>query len=193
MTQKIILILAILGPFIAYFFYTRLASQYKKKYPVKALSLVSIILVIISLGYLRFNENYSPSLTKPNASLEPFDIVAIQLNALQRNNIPFNDAGIEQVWEFAHPNNKKITGPLEKFKKMLYSKNYKILIGHKNSEIIILSENLNKSVYQVIILSNDKKKYSYIWQVEKVKDKGDLMNCWMTTSVSNPEFLGEVI
>jgi hypothetical protein len=193
MTQKIILILAILGPFIAYFFYTRLASQYKKKYPVKALSLVSIILVIISLGYLRFNENYSPSLTKPNASLEPFDIVAIQLNALQRNNIPFNDAGIEQVWEFAHPNNKKITGPLEKFKKMLYSKNYKILIGHKNSEIIILSENLNKSVYKVIILSNDKKKYSYIWQVEKVKDKGDLMNCWMTTSVSNPEFLGEVI
>ena len=193
MTQKIILILAILGPFIAYFFYTRLASQYKKKYPVKVLSLVSIILVIISLGYLRFNENYSPSLTKPNASLEPFDIVAIQLNALQRNNIPFNDAGIEQVWEFAHPNNKKITGPLEKFKKMLYSKNYKILIGHKNSEIIILSENLNKSVYKVIILSNDKKKYSYIWQVEKVKDKGDLMNCWMTTSVSNPEFLGEVI
>ena len=193
MTKKVILLLAILGPFIAYFFYTRLASQYKKKYPVKALSLVSIILVIISLGYLRFNENYSPSLTKPNASLEPFDIVAIQLNALQRNNIPFNDAGIEQVWEFAHPNNKKITGPLEKFKKMLYSKNYKILIGHKNSEIIILSENLNKSVYKVIILSNDKKKYSYIWQVEKVKDTGDLMNCWMTTSVSNPEFLGEVI
>ena len=147
----------------------------------------------MSLGYLRFNENYSPSLTKPNTSLKPFDIVAIQLNALQRNNVPFNDAGIEQVWKFAHPNNKKITGPLEKFKKMLYSKNYKILIGHKSSEIIILSENLNKSIYKVIILSNDKKKYSYIWEVEKVQIEGDLMNCWMTTSVSNPEFLGDVI
>ena len=147
----------------------------------------------MSLGYLRFNENYSPSLTKPNTSLKPFDIVAIQLNALQRNNVPFNDAGIEQVWEFAHPNNKKITGPLEKFKKMLYSKNYKILIGHKSSEIIILSENLNKSIYKVIILSNDKKKYSYIWEVEKVQIEGDLTNCWMTTSVSNPEFLGDVI
>lgn len=193
MIKKIILILAILGPFIAYFFYTRLAKLSKKKYPVKILSLISIILVFMSLGYLRFNENYSPSLTKPNTSLKPFDIVAIQLNALQRNNVPFNDAGIEQVWEFAHPNNKKITGPLEKFKKMLYSKNYKILIGHKSSEIIILSENLNKSIYKVIILSNDKKKYSYIWEVEKVQIEGDLMNCWMTTSVSNPEFLGEVI
>jgi len=193
MTKKIILILAILGPFIAYFFYTRLTKLSKKKYPVKALSLISIILVIISLGYLRFNENYSPSLTKPNASLEPFDVVAIQLNALQRNNIPFNDAGIEQVWEFAHPNNKKITGPLEKFKRMIYSKSYKMLIEHKNSEIIILNENLNKSVYKVIILSNDKKKYSYIWEVEKVQREGNLINCWMTTSVSNPEYLGEVI
>ena len=193
MTKKIILILAILGPFIAYFFYTRLTKLSKKKYPVKILSLISIILVFMSLGYLRFNENYSPSLTKPNTSLKPFDIVAIQLNALQRNNVPFNDAGIEQVWEFAHPNNKKITGPLEKFKKMLYSKNYKILIGHKSSEIIILSENLNKSIYKVIILSNDKKKYSYIWEVEKVQIEGDLTNCWMTTSVSNPEFLGDVI
>ena len=193
MIKKIILILAILGPFIAYFFYTRLTKLSKKKYPVKILSLISIILVFMSLGYLRFNENYSPSLTKPNTSLKPFDIVAIQLNALQRNNVPFNDAGIEQVWEFAHPNNKKITGPLEKFKKMLYSKNYKILIGHKSSEIIILSENLNKSIYKVIILSNDKKKYSYIWEVEKVQIEGDLTNCWMTTSVSNPEFLGDVI
>ena len=35
--------------------------------------------------------------------------MTIQLNSLQRNNIPFKDAGIEQVWKFAHPDNKKIT------------------------------------------------------------------------------------
>jgi hypothetical protein len=193
MTKKIILLLAIVGPFIAYFFYTWFKKKNKKKHPIKTLSLISIILIIISLGSLRLNENYSPSLTKPNVSLEPFDVIAIQLNALQKNNIPFNDAGIEQVWEFAHPNNKKITGPLERFKEMLYSKNYKMLIEHKNSEIIILSENSNKSIYKVLILSSVKKKYSYIWQVEKVQQVGDLTNCWMTTSVSNPEYLGEVI
>ena len=193
MTKKIILLLAIVGPFIAYFFYNYLAGVNKKKYPIKILSLISVILIVISLGSLRFYDNYSPNLTKPNTSLTPFDIISIQLNSLQRNNIPFKDAGIEQVWEFAHPNNKKITGPLEKFKKMIYSEGYKMLIDHENSEITILSEDLNRSIYKVFILSSDKKKYSYIWQIEKVETEGNLKNCWMTTSVSVPEYLGEVI
>ena len=193
MTKKIILLLAIVGPFIAYFFYTRVMKLNKKKYPIKILGIISAVLIIISLGSLRISENYSPSLTKPNISLKPFDVVSIQLNALQRNNIPFKDAGIEQVWEFAHPNNKMITGPLKKFKRMIYSESYKMLIGHENSEITILSEDINKFVYKVYILSKDKKKYSYIWQIEKVQIEGDLKNCWMTTSVSPPEFLGEVI
>jgi hypothetical protein len=193
MTKKIILLLAIVGPFIAYFFYTRLMRLNKKKYPIKILSLISVFLIAASLGFLRFDDNYSPNLTKPNKYLEPIDVISIQLNSLQRNNVPFKDAGIEQVWKFAHPNNKKMTGPLEKFKKMLYSKSYKMLIGHENSDITILSENSNKSIYKVFILSNDKKKYSYIWQIEKVNQEGDLKNCWMTTSVSGPEYLGEVI
>ena len=29
---------------------------------------------------------------------------------LQKNNLPFDDAGIEQTWEFAHPNNQRVTG-----------------------------------------------------------------------------------
>ena len=193
MTKKIILLIAILGPFMAYFFYTRFMRLSKKKYPIKILSLVSAILIIFSLGSLRFCDNYSPNLTEPNTSLTPYDVISIQLNSLQRNNIPFKDAGIEQIWRFAHPNNKKITGPLEKFKKMIYSESYQMLIEHENNEIVILSENASRSVYKVYILSNDKKKYSYIWQVEKVQTEGDLKDCWMTTSVSGPEFIGEVI
>jgi hypothetical protein len=165
----------------------------KKKYPIKILTVISAILIVVSLGSLRFYNNYSPDLTKPNISLKPFDVISIQLNSLKRNNIPFKDAGIEQAWEFAHPNNKKITGPLEKFKKMIYSESYQMLIEHENSEITILSEDADRSIYKVYILSSDKKKYSYIWKIEKVQTEGDLKNCWMTTSVSSPEFLGEVI
>ena len=193
MIKKLILLLAIVGPFIAYFFYARLMNLRKKKYPTKILLLISIILIFISLGLLRFQENYSPNLTKPNISLKPLDVISIQLNSLQRNDIPFKDAGIKQVWEFAHPNNKKITGPLEKFTKMIYGKNYKMLIGHENNEITILNKNSNKSVYKVFILSSDKKRYSFIWEIERVVEEGDLKDCWMTISVSNPEYLGEVI
>tara|TARA_B110000014_G_scaffold259516_1_gene247462 strand:- start:117 stop:698 length:582 start_codon:yes stop_codon:yes gene_type:complete len=193
MIKKVIILLSILAPFISYFFYIKLTKIKNKKYPLKLLSLISVALIVLSLGYLRFDSNYSPDLTKPNISLKPIEVLTIQLNSLQRNNIPFNDAGIEQVWEFAHPNNKKITGPLEKFKKMIYSENYKMLIKHENSEITILSENNNVSIYKVNILSDNKKKYSYIWQIEKVEQEGELKNCWMTTSVSNPEYLGDVI
>ena len=133
------------------------------------------------------------NLIKPEPALKPLDVLLIQLNSLKNNNTPYTDAGIEQTWEFAHPNNKAMTGPLEKFKQMIYSESYKILISHENSEITILKETKIISVYKVIILSKDKKKYYYIWQVEKVLLDGNLKNCWMTSSVSNPNFLGEVI
>ena len=45
---------------------------------------------------------------------------------------------------------------------MIYSKSYEILIRHEKSEIPILNETNNKSVYKVYILSKDKKKYYYI-------------------------------
>ena len=51
--------------------------------------------------------NSNANLIKPNSDLKPFDVLLIQLNSLKNNNIPYKDAGIEQTWEFAHPNNQK--------------------------------------------------------------------------------------
>ena len=151
-----------------------------------------ILLKFILFFLLSINIS-SADLLKPNTILEPIDVLMIQLNSLKNNNIPYKDAGIEQTWEFAHPNNKKVTGPLEKFKKMIYSENYQLLIDHENYEIIILKQSKNILVYKVSILSKDKKKYYYIWQIAKVVEDGNLKDCWMTTGVSNPEFLGDFI
>ena len=153
---------------------------------------MKILLKVIAFFFLLTNLS-NADLTKPNISLKPFDVLMIQLNSLQNNNVPYKDAGIEQTWKFAHPDNKKMTGPLEKFKQMIYSKSYEILISHENNEITILYETNNKSVYKVYILSKDKKKYYYIWQIEKVLLDGDLKNCWMTTRVSGPKYLGDII
>ena len=132
-------------------------------------------------------------LIKPTSNLKPFDVLMIQLNSLKNNNKPYKDAGIDQTWEFAHPNNRVFTGPLEKFKQMIYSDNYKILISHENNKTIILKEAPNKLVYKVYVLSQDKKKYYYIWQIEKVKREGRFKGCWMTTAVSDPIYLGETV
>ena len=74
-----------------------------------------------------------------------------------------------------------------------YSENYEMLIDHENHKVILLKETDNALTYKVFILSKEKKKYSYIWKVEKVLLDDDFKNCWMTTSVSSPEYLGNVI
>ena len=150
------------------------------------------LLKFIIIFFLSINVS-NAGLIKPNNLFKATDVLLIQLNSLKNNNIPYKDAGIEQTWNFAHPNNKVFTGPFKKFKQMIYSENYKILIEHENNKIILLNESINKFVYKVYILSKDKKKYSYIWQIEKVIQDGDLKNCWMTTMVSNPEYLGDTI
>jgi len=153
---------------------------------------MKILLKVIFFFFLLTNL-LSADLAKPNTSLKPFDVLMIQLNSLQNNNVPYKDAGVEQTWKFAHPDNKKVTGPLEKFKQMLYSKSYEILIDHENNDITILNETNNKLVYKVYILSKDKKKYYYIWHIEKVLLDNNLKDCWMTTKVLGPKYLGETI
>ena len=151
------------------------------------------ILFKLILFFFLFTNVSKADLIKPNSNIKPYDVLMIQLNSLKNNNTPYKDAGIEQTWEFAHPVNKAVTGPLEKFKKMIYSDSYKILISHENNETTILKETSNKFVFKVFVLSKDKKKYYYIWQIEKVEQEGKFKNCWMTTNVSNPIYLGETI
>ena len=153
---------------------------------------MNILFKIIVIFFFFTNISFA-ELVKPSSTLKPLDVLMIQLNSLKNNNTPYKDAGIEQTWEFAHPNNKLATGPLERFKKMIYSDSYKILIRHENHKTIILKESTNKLVYKVYVLTKDKKKYYYIWQVEKVLTEGKLKNCWMTTGVSDPIYLGATI
>ena len=107
--------------------------------------------------FLLFSNISKADLIKPNSNLKPIEVLMIQLNSLKNNNNPYKDAGIEQTWEFAHPKNKAATGPLERFKQMIYSDSYKILISHQNSKTIILKETPNKFVYKVYVLSKNKK------------------------------------
>ena len=150
------------------------------------------ILLKLIFFFFVFTNASSADLIKPNKNLEALDVLMIQLNSLKNNNNPYKDAGIEQAWEFAHPNNKVVTGPLKRFKQMIYSDSYKVLINHEENKITILKETKYKFVFKVNVLSKDKKKYYYIWQIDKVKE-GKLKDCWMTTLVSDPKFLGQTI
>ena len=124
------------------------------------------LVILIFLSFC-FHSICNAELIKPKNSIKPLEVVEIQLNGLKNNNEPYEDFGIEQTWEFAHPNNKKYTGPLEKFKSMLKSDMYEMLINHIENKIDIISASENSATYRVTVLDDKKKYYQFEWVVKK--------------------------
>ena len=132
-------------------------------------------------------------LLNPNSSIAPKEVVKIQLSGLQQNDLEYKDSGIEQTWNFAHPNNKKVTGPLNNFKRMIKGASYQMMIDHLSHTITEVGGS-NKSVqFEVIILDKNKIYHKFNWQVEKYTEEGSLKDCWLTTMVSSPIPLGSSI
>ena len=129
----------------------------------------------------------------PNNSILPAEVVKIQLVALMNNDKKFEDSGIEQTWNFAHPNNKKNTGPLPNFKMMIKGNSYQMLINHISHTVTELGSSDNWAQFEVVILDKEKIYHKFNWQVEKFTLDGPLQGCWLTTVVSNPIPLGSSI
>ncbi len=138
-----------------------------------------VLFVLISL-------NLNAEMIKPDPSISAKDVISIQLKALQINNSPFEDAGIEQTWEFAHPNNRKYTGPLNNFIRMIKNPSYSMMIDHLEHKIIPVEEEETISYYFVELIDVNGKKYGFEWTVEKVNENGKFKDCWMTIGVSTP-------
>ena len=159
------------------------------KYSLYGLTYLFIIFVLA----IMFIVTAKADLTKPNNTIKPYQVVKIQLKSLMNNDIPNKNNGIEQTWEFAHPSNKKYTGPLPKFVNLLNSKIYKVLLNHIENEIIEVFKSNNRYGFEVTILAKNKSYYKFQWIVEKYYEEGPLKDCWLTTSVSNPVSLGPSI
>ena len=136
--------------------------------------------------FLLVSLNLNADMIKPDPSISAKDVISIQLKALQINNSPFEDAGIEQTWEFAHPNNRKYTGPLNNFIRMLKNPSYSMMLGHLEHNIIPVEEDETVSYYFVELTDINGKKYGFEWTVEKVIENGKYKDCWMTIGVSTP-------
>ncbi len=146
----------------------------------------------ILIFFLMLSSVFSEVL-KPNQTIVPKKVVKIQLDGLKKNDAGYKDQGIEQTWEFAHPNNKIFTGPLERFKQMIKGESYKMLINHKDHKISEIFSDENKVIFEVIVMDSEKKYHMFKWQVEKYLKSGPLENCWLTTVVSAPIPLGSSI
>jgi len=146
-----------------------------------------LFLLLVTLSFS------NAELLSPNNTISPKEVVKIQLSGLQQNDLNYKDSGIEQTWQFAHPNNKRVTGPLSNFKMMIKSESYGMMINHLSHTITEVGSSDKWAQFEVIILDKDKIYHKFNWQVEKYTSDGSLKDCWLTTMVSSPIPLGSSI
>ena len=147
----------------------------------------------IVIFYLLSTVVLKAELINPNSSIKPKQVIEIQLLGLMKNDNFFEDSGIQQTWNFAHPENKKNTGPLPNFVQMIKSRSYQMLINHISHTITEVGSGDKWAQFEVIILDQDKIYHKFNWQVEKFTMDGPLKDCWLTTMVSSPIPLGSSI
>jgi hypothetical protein len=131
----------------------------------------------------------------PSSDLSAQEVVEIQLLGLQTGKTD-RTAGIEQVWIFAHPDNKRVTGPLLKFSTLFDAPAYAPLLGHIN--YVINDSQIEKGVAQFMltVLARDGSSYGYLWVLRQANltaentASGEQETVWMTTAVSSPRIGG---
>jgi hypothetical protein len=146
-----------------------------------------IIIILLNLTNILYADTIQPT-----NNLSAYDVVKIQLNALKNNNELKKNDGIKQTWIFAHPENKKFTGPYERFEKMILSNQYKILLNHVSHKINLITDSKNKNIYNIELIAKNKIIYFYEWHLE-IGSSENCKNCWFTTIVSPPINKGNTI
>jgi hypothetical protein len=147
------------------------------------------IIILVSLFILNLNKVYSDVL--PNDIFSSAEVVELQMTSLQTNS-KINNLGIYQCWLFAHPENKKYTGPFTNFKSMISDTSYNVLLNSLKFKTKLLSKNEKITKFSVDVDAYDNKRYNLTWVLEKTYLNKDCMNCWMTTSVTQPKFIGQL-
>ena len=147
----------------------------------------------VTIIFLLSSSILKAELQVPNNLIMPNEVIKIQLVGLMNNDKSFKDSGIEQTWNFAHPENKKYTGPLPHFKMMIKGKSYQMLLDHISHTITEVGSSDKWAQFEVIILDKEKIYHKFNWQVEKYTEEGPLKDCWLTTMVSSPIALGSSI
>ena len=126
----------------------------------------------------------------PNDKFSSSDVVEFQLNSLQAN--LKDNRGIYQCWIFAHPENKKYTGPFENFAKMIQNNPYNVLLNSQFFKHKVLLENEKEARIEVILDSINKKRYKIYWSLGKANLNSKCKNCWMTLAVTQPYEIGTI-
>ncbi len=135
---------------------------------------------------------FAAELVQPSPDLAPETVIETQLDALRENSAPSRDSGIRQVWEFAHPDNRRMTGPFERFASMIKGPYFNALVGHASHTVKLVEKNDRAAAYNVEVISTSGRVFRYRWVLQRAFGPG-FDGAWMTVSVSIPEPAGRAL
>lgn len=118
----------------------------------------------------------------PDPKFSPADVVRIQLQAMQANDVPHKNAGIEVVFRFASPQNKMTSGPLPRFIDLVNNPVYRPMLNHRKADFGQLEIEENKAVQPVIVTASNGERTGYLFALSK-QSSGRYTSCWMTDAV----------
>ncbi len=120
--------------------------------------------------------------TEPDPSLSPQDVVSIQIEALRNNDIPYENRGIEVTFNFASPANKRMTGPLERFKVLVRSPIYRPMINHRNAKYENIIVEVEWARIDVVLISKEGEYLGYRFILSR-QHGNQHEGSWMTDAV----------
>ena len=93
---------------------------------------------------------------------------------------------VDIIWDYAHEDNKEITGPKERFAKMLSSEPYDSIIDLKDYSYETIFESEENIHYEIKVLAQNNNYFVITWVFQKTLC--DEKPCWRTIGVSQPEY-----
>lgn len=121
-------------------------------------------------------------LPTPAPSYGPKAVIEIQLAALATNDSPIENAGIKTAYNFASPANRRSTGPLSNFIRMVESPPYAPMIDHVDATTDPLEREGPQATQRVTLTGPSGRTVTYRFGVSK-QSGGRFADCWLTDRV----------
>jgi hypothetical protein len=121
-------------------------------------------------------------LPTPDPSYGPADVVEIQLDALAENDDPVPNAGIKTAYNFASPSNRRATGPLDRFVRMVEGPTYRPMIDHAEAVVGPIERDGDHAEQTVTLTGPDGRTVTYTFGLSH-QTAGEFQGCWLTDRV----------
>ena len=124
----------------------------------------------------------------PSPKLTPEDVVRIQMEALRTNDAA--DAGIATAFKFASPGNKQMTGPVERFGRMVRTPAYALMLNCRSVAYVKPQIDGDHARQLVKVVGGGGETVYYLFILTKQGD-GEYKDCWMTDGVTPGDVAGD--